>query len=269
LTHLTFRGLVAFNFDNGEAIFVNPDPKKTQGHAHPAVMTLDLTKLAPGSGTPADASATLSDGTVVGLWEFTRVELNAGNVGENDGQDELDVDDTKAEGAAAADVISVRWLPTMSDIFGVGNDGAKPALDTNKVKVAKGEKKIAEGFFSEGLLRPVFDRDVNRTTCFDIGYRTCSAVADALRLSVKVRDEKQPTLYLTNKSGKKEPFIIAPGAYVELAAMPLKRGGDFSHMGHVFALRQGGSDDRPVTLCPKCPDLPSAGPIRCAPIMFP
>lgn len=247
-TIITFRGLVAFDLESGRAIFLSPssDP-------HTPTMVFDLSKLEDGSGLPADVVAARSDGVGLAIWKFKEVELNRANIVEA----KLDFNDGEVTGNAPDNDPRIRWIPKMSDIF---HD--KQVLDDTEVKGA-----AARGTFPVGRLTPVFDRASTRTTRYDLGFRKCTAIADALRMRVKVKDPTKPLLKLTTSS-KTADFVIEPGTWIEFAAFPMTKGTDFAHLPHLLKLRKGNKEDRPVRKCEGASE-PGVRPIRCAPVEFP
>lgn len=253
-TMLTFRGLVAFDLKQGTAVFLSPP-----NEPHPPSMVFDLAMLEDGSGLPASAVAARTDGTGLGIWTFKKVELNVSNLVETDLDAGDAVKSAKVNGDAPANDPRIGWVPKMSDIFGTDQ-----VMDDAVVRTA-----AATGTFPAGRVSAVFDRPTNRTALYDIGYRKCTAVADALRLTVKIKDPKKPLLRLTPLSGGAQDFVIVPGTPIEFVAFPLKKGKDFEHTHHFFVLGKGDKSDRPVRACPSQVVEPGIKPIRCAPFDFP
>ena len=253
---LILRGLIALEtkVDGLHVLFLSDstDP-------HSPTLSVDLNRLSGPPGASPDLTIPDDLGRAIAAWAIDEVTLDPANV------DEASISEiagTVTEKVTDAEKTKIRWVPHMEDIY-----GATQTL-TEAPNLVK-----ARGTFAAGRLEPIFDSSQNKTQRFTIGNRVCTAVADGVRLQVKMKDSLKPLL--TFKTGKGDgQILVIPGTTVALASLPQNQTKDhLAHFHHYFGLIQNGEVKAPSECAEgsaNTPPTPPAGhPIRCAPVKFP
>ena len=87
----------------------------------------------------------------------------------------------------------------------------------------------------------------------ELGSRKLTAVADAIELTVTLKDPKAALLKVWgSKGGQETPFVIRGGTRVEVYALPATQKDDLEHFCHFFTLLEGDPPCEEVKKCPSC-----------------
>jgi hypothetical protein len=251
-TTLTFRGLVMLEWgDSGlRAVFLSP-----ADNPHPSTLTLDASALSGNTDLPPNMVLPSGDGHGLAVWRFQEVVLDATNVAETT----IEAEEGAVRGEAARGDRRLSWIPRMQDIY-----GAPQQLDESKVGLAS-----AKGQFAVGRIEPVFDLPQSRSQLFTIGQRQCTALADAVRLRVSIKDASKPLLRIV-RDGVAGGIVVTPGANIELAALPLNKSvTNLEHFHHFFDLLQGSKRQESISECQAGRRASGVYPIKCTPSMNP
>ena len=263
---LSFRGLVALDVSEAgklKALFLSP-----RDHEHRPVFTVDASDLpeemAQWPSVPPDLVAPAPEGHGTAVWTFQVVELIASNV---EGS-LVTGDETEVSGKLTGDTKKrIRWLPTMLDIH-----------DRKPKKIKSGAKAAANGKFTAGAMEPFFDDEERHgAQLFNIGTRKCTAVADGIRLNLKVKELSNPILDFKrlDKAGRvvaSWKVTLRNKAQANLTNYPLHQaGGHLEHFKYYFDLVDGGTDAKVDDKCDTEVGVhgATAFPMRCAPVKFP
>ena len=251
-TIFNLRGLFLLDTDTGRAIFPNP------GNSHPLTLMINTDELVNEPSIRPDMVLSGPMGSGRAVWTgFTGLKLK-----DNVMEKIRDVKKDKVNGAAPANDQQMRWVPSMSDVVD------KPVLDADEVK------KAVVATFHLGRLRPLFDRLGHLTECFNVGKRTCTALADGVTVRVKTKDPNQPLFAITKDGTNWADFVVTHGATIELTAFPTKKSSKhLEHFHELLHLLSGHPTIKDPEECKPCPNVtgaqPVPHPIRCAPSVFP